>query len=91
MSYTAILLLSQPSKFHIPLIDCSMKTIPITSHPYHIIDFENECQTRRVLNSAVWNINTTGEARGFWLYSNDIKIFLTFDTEGKLKVCYWTS
>ena len=91
MSCTAILLLSQLSTFHTPLIDCSMKTILITSNIYHIIKFEKECPTRTVLNSATWNINTTGEVRGYRLYSNDIKTFLTFDTEGKLKVCCWTS
>ena len=91
MLYNAIVLLCRLSTFHIPLIDCHIETISITSHTYHIIDFGKECPTRTVLNSAVWNINTTGEARGYWLYSNDIKNFLTFNTEGKLKVCCWTS
>ena len=68
-----------------------MEIISNRSHTYHIIDFEKECPGRTVLNSAVWNINTTGEAKGYWLYSNDIKNFLTFNIEGKLKVCGWTS
>ena len=64
-----------------------METISNRSHTYHITDFEKDCPRRTVLNSAVWNINTTGEARGYWLYSDDIKTFLNFDTEQNLKVC----
>lgn len=65
-----------------------METIPIASHTYHTIDVKKECSVRAVLNSAAWNINTIGEARGYWHYIEDIKIFLSFDAEGKLKVCF---
>ena len=68
-----------------------MEIISNTSHTNHTIDFEKECPRRTVLDSAVWNTNTTGEARGYWLYSDDIKAFLNFDTEGNLKVYCWAS
>ena len=64
-----------------------METISNTFHIY----FKKECPRRAVLTSAVWNINVTGEPTGYWLYSDGIKTFLTFDTEGNLKVCCCTS
>ena len=45
MSNTPIVLLCRLSTFRIPLKDCSMKTMPITSNIYRIIEFEKEFPT----------------------------------------------
>ena len=71
--------------FLFPAIDCETEENlnPSQNEPIDIEFGDGLVCVATLNNSALWNMNSD---RGYWLDSNDIKPYLTINSEGNLEV-----